>query len=45
MEEGLFKSFKQEHFFEEENGITTMTDHLCYETLFWFFGKLLNFFF
>ena len=42
MEEGHFKSFKHKHYFEEENGITTMTDHLCYETPFGIFGKLFN---
>ena len=34
MEEGNFKSFKHEHFFEEENGVTIMKDHLQYETPF-----------
>jgi ligand-binding SRPBCC domain-containing protein len=34
MEEGKFKSFKHQHFFEEINGITTMTDLLEYETPF-----------
>jgi ligand-binding SRPBCC domain-containing protein len=42
MEEGKFKSFKHEHFFEEENGITTMKDKLLYETPFGFFGKLFD---
>lgn len=42
MEEGKFKSFKHEHFFEEENGITIMKDKLQYETPFWIFGKLFN---
>ena len=42
MEEGKFKSFRHEHFFEEQNGITTMTDKLCYETPFGFLGKLFD---
>jgi len=44
MEEGKFKSFKHEHFFEENNGITIMTDKLQYETPFGIFGKLFDFF-
>jgi ligand-binding SRPBCC domain-containing protein len=39
MEEGHFKSFKHQHFFKEENGITIMIDHLQYETPFGIFGK------
>lgn len=42
MEEGKFKSFKHEHFFEEENGITTMKDKLQYKTPFGIFGKLFD---
>jgi len=42
MEEGKFKSFKHEHFFEEKNGVTTMTDQLQYETPFGIFGKLFD---
>jgi ligand-binding SRPBCC domain-containing protein len=42
MEEGRFKSFKHEHFFNEKNGITTMIDHLEYETPFGIFGKLFD---
>jgi ligand-binding SRPBCC domain-containing protein len=42
MEEGHFKSFKHEHFFEEENGITNMKNHLCYETPFGVFGKIFD---
>nr|WP_294784716.1 SRPBCC family protein [uncultured Flavobacterium sp.] len=42
MEEGKFKYFKHEHFFEEENGITIMKDKLQYETPFGIFGKLFN---
>lgn len=42
MEEGKFKSFRHEHFFEEENGITIMKDKLQYETPFGIFGKLFD---
>lgn len=42
MEEGKFKSFKHEHFFEEKNGITIMTDKLQYETPFGIIGKLFD---
>lgn len=45
MEEGKFKSFKHEHFFEEENGITIMKDKLQYETPYGFFGKLFDVYF
>jgi ligand-binding SRPBCC domain-containing protein len=45
MEEGKFKTFKHEHHFKEENGITTMTDQLQYETPFGVFGKLFDFLF
>jgi ligand-binding SRPBCC domain-containing protein len=45
MEEGKFKSFRHEHFFEEQNGITTMTDKLCYETPFGVFGQLFDYLF
>jgi ligand-binding SRPBCC domain-containing protein len=45
MEEGKFKSFKHEHFFEEQNGVTTMIDKLCYETPFWIFGQLFDYLF
>lgn len=45
MEEGKFKSFKHEHFFEEKNGYILMTDHLCYETPFGIFGKLFDYLF
>lgn len=44
MEEGKFKSFKHEHFFEEKNGITTMTDKLQYETPIGIIGKLFDHF-
>ena len=42
MEEGIFKTFKHEHFFEEENGITIMKDKLQYETPFGIFGELFD---
>ncbi|KQO33356.1 cell division protein [Flavobacterium sp. Leaf82] len=42
MEEGKFKFFKHEHFFEEENDITIMTDKMQYETPFSIFGKLFD---
>ncbi|HQE33310.1 MAG TPA: SRPBCC family protein [Flavobacterium alvei] len=45
MEEGKFKTFKHQHFFEETNGVTTMTDQLHYETPFGIFGKLFDYLF
>ncbi|EJL66646.1 SRPBCC family protein [Flavobacterium sp. CF136] len=42
MEEGKFKTFKHEHFFEEKNGVTIMTDKLQYETPFSIIGKLFD---
>jgi ligand-binding SRPBCC domain-containing protein len=42
MEEGKFKSFRHEHFFEEKNGVTIMTDKLHYETPFGIIGKLFD---
>ena len=42
MERGKFKTFKHEHFFEEENGITIMKDKLQYETPFGIFGELFD---
>ncbi|OUL64294.1 SRPBCC family protein [Flavobacterium sp. AJR] len=42
MESGKFKSFKHEHFFEEENEQTIMTDKLQYETPFGILGKLFD---
>ncbi len=45
MEEGKFKTFKHQHFFEEINELTTMTDVLQYETPFGVFGKLFDFLF
>jgi ligand-binding SRPBCC domain-containing protein len=45
MEEGKFKFFKHEHFFEEQNGITIMKDKMQYETPFGIFGKIFDFLF
>jgi ligand-binding SRPBCC domain-containing protein len=42
MEKGKFKTFKHEHFFEEKNGVTIMTDKLQYETPFGIIGKLFD---
>lgn len=42
MEEGKFKSFRHEHVFEEQNGITIMKDHLQYKTPFGIFGKVFD---
>ena len=42
MEEGTFKSFCHQHFFEEENGFTIMKDKLQYETPYGIFGKLFD---
>jgi ligand-binding SRPBCC domain-containing protein len=42
MERGKFKTFKHEHFFEEENGVTIMKDKLQYETPFGIFGELFD---
>ncbi|MBS7232030.1 SRPBCC family protein [Flavobacterium psychroterrae] len=42
MEEGKFKFFKHEHFFEEENGVTIMKDKMQYETPFGIFGELFD---
>ena len=42
MEEGKFKTFKHEHYFEEKNEVTTMTDKLQYETPFGIIGKLFD---
>lgn len=42
MEHGLFRSFRHEHYFSVTDGITTMTDHLYYETPFGVFGKLFD---
>ncbi|WP_235832090.1 MULTISPECIES: SRPBCC family protein [Flavobacterium] len=42
MEEGKFKSFRHEHLFNEEDGITIMKDKLYYEVPYGFFGKLFD---
>jgi ligand-binding SRPBCC domain-containing protein len=42
MVEGCFKTFKHEHTFTHENGITIMEDKLMYETPFGIFGKLFD---
>ncbi|PXY41898.1 cell division protein [Flavobacterium cheongpyeongense] len=42
MEKGKFKTFRHEHFFEEKNGVTIMTDQLQYETPFSIIGKLFD---
>ena len=42
MIEGRFKSFRHEHIFTEENGITIMKDEIQYETPFGIFGKLID---
>ncbi len=42
MEKGLFKSFRHEHFFEERDDLTVMTDVLEYEAPYGFIGKCFN---
>lgn len=42
MEQGKFKSFKHEHFFEEKDGFTIMKDKLQYETPFGILGELFD---
>jgi len=42
MLKGKFKSFRHEHLFSEENGITMMTDKIQYETPFGWFGMLFD---
>lgn len=42
MVEGRFKSFKHQHTFTEENGITIMKDTIEYETPYGIFGKLFD---
>jgi ligand-binding SRPBCC domain-containing protein len=39
---GHFKSFKHQHFFEENKGQTIMKDIMEYETPFGIFGQLFN---
>lgn len=43
MEEGKFKSFKHEHFFEEKENYVLMTDKLCYQTPFGLLGKIFDY--
>ena len=42
MEQGKFKTFRHEHFFEEKNSVTIMTDKLQYETPFGIIGKIFD---
>jgi len=42
MLEGRFKSFKHQHTFSEENGVTSVKDEIQYETPFGIFGKLFD---
>jgi len=42
MQKGCFQSFRHQHYFEHENGTTTMTDRLRYETPYGVFGKLFD---
>lgn len=42
MLKGCFKSFKHEHIFSEENGVTQMIDSLQYETPYGIFGAIFN---
>ncbi len=39
---GKFKSFKHQHFFEQENEYITMKDEINYETPFGIFGKVFD---
>ena len=43
MLEGRFKSFRHQHSFKFENGLTIMTDEIFYETPFGIFGALFDF--
>lgn len=45
MEEGKFKTFKHQHFFEEENGVVTINDLLQYETTYGVLGQIFDYFF
>ena len=40
MENGIFKRFKHEHIFAEQNGVTIMTDIFDYESPLGFLGKI-----
>ena len=42
MEEGRFKSFKHEHFFQTEKNYTVMIDRLDYETPYGFLGIIFD---
>lgn len=42
MMEGRFKSFKHQHTFKEENGISIMEDKIQYETPFGIFGSIFD---
>lgn len=44
MTRGQFKSFRHTHTFEQKNDFVIMTDHIVYETPYWFLGKLFDFF-
>ena len=44
MVSGKFKSFKHQHFFEQENKFVIMKDKINYETPFSIFGKLFDYF-
>lgn len=44
MLKGAFKSIYHEHFFEEKEGFTLMTDVFQYELPFGYFGELFNYF-
>ena len=43
MEEGKFKSFKHEHFFEQKENYVLMTDKLCYQTPYGLLGKIFDY--
>jgi ligand-binding SRPBCC domain-containing protein len=40
MQQGAFKSFRHEHFFKEENGLTIMADVFDYKSPFGIFGRI-----
>ena len=42
---GHFKTFKHQHIFSYQNGLTIMTDMLKYETPYGVFGKIFDYFF
>lgn len=42
MEEGVFKSFRHEHLFNEKDGITIMKDKLYYEVPYGFLGEVFD---